>query len=67
MSSLEKRKIGGNLIGLYSFLRRGNREGSNDVFCLVTNVRMHWNSTKLCLWRFRLDIRKIFTVRVVKH
>ena len=68
MSNLEKRRQRGDLFALYSFLRRGSREGAADLFSLVSSDRMHGNDSKLHQGKFRLDRRKhFFTEKVIKH
>lgn len=49
-----ERRVRGDLIAFYSFLRRGSGEGNADFFSLVLSDKTRGKDSKLRQERFRL-------------
>ncbi|PKU43566.1 hypothetical protein llap_6142 [Limosa lapponica baueri] len=68
LSSLQKRRLQGDLIVAFRYLKEAYRRDGEGLFVRECSKRTRGNGFKLKEERFILDIRKkFFTVRVVRH
>ena len=66
MFSLEKRRLRGDMIALFKYLKGCHPEEGQDLFLIIPECRTHNNGLKLKETRFWLNIRKnLLTVRAV--
>ena len=65
--SLERRRLRGDLIAVFQYLKCTYKQEGSQLFEMVDNGRTRGNDFKLKEGRFRLDIsRRFFTGRVVR-
>ena len=66
--SLESRRLWGDLLAAFYYLKRAYRKAGEGLFIRACSDRMRGNSFKLGKDRFALNIRKkLFTERVARH
>ena len=68
MFSLKKRRLRGDLINAYKYLKGGCQEDGARLFLVVPSNRTRGNRQKVMHRKFRVNMRKnFFTLRVTEH
>jgi len=65
--SLEKRRLRGDLIAAFQYVKEDYKKAGEGLFTRTCSDRTRGNSSKLNKGRFRLDRKKFFTLMVVRH